>query len=39
MSFLLKYELDRDPALVLMGSIIHGADIPIVIDITPESEV
>jgi hypothetical protein len=36
-SFLLKYELDRDPALVLMGSIIHGADIPIDIDITPES--
>jgi hypothetical protein len=36
-SFLLKYELDKDPALVYMGSIIHGADIPVDIDITPES--
>jgi hypothetical protein len=36
-TFLLKYELDRDPALSLMGSIIHGADIPVDINITPES--
>lgn len=36
-SILLKYNLDEDPALVLMGSIIHGADIPTDIDITPES--
>ncbi|UOF90947.1 chromate resistance protein [Fodinisporobacter ferrooxydans] len=36
-SFLLKYHLESDPALVLLGSIIHGADIPIDIDITPES--
>lgn len=36
-SFLLKYELEDNPALMLMGSIIHGADIPIDIDITPES--
>ena len=36
-SFLLKYKLEQDQALVLMGSIIHGADIPVDIDITPES--
>ncbi|MDU0206372.1 chromate resistance protein ChrB domain-containing protein [Paenibacillus sp. MAH-36] len=36
-SFLLKYGLDDDQALVMMGSIIHGADIPVDIDITPES--
>ena len=36
-SFLTKYKLDDNPALVFMGSIIHGADIPIDIDITPES--
>lgn len=36
-SMLLKYGLNDDAALVMMGSIIHGADIPIDIDITPES--
>lgn len=36
-TMLAKYDLESDPALVLMGSIIHGADIPIDIDITPES--
>ncbi|MCZ8515850.1 chromate resistance protein [Paenibacillus filicis] len=36
-AFLSKYELDKDPALVLMASIIHGADIPVDINITPES--
>jgi hypothetical protein len=36
-TILIKYELTENLALVLMGSIIHGADIPIDIDITPES--
>ncbi|NOU97269.1 chromate resistance protein [Paenibacillus sp. LMG 31456] len=36
-TMLIKYELTNNLALVLMGSIIHGADIPIDIDITPES--
>jgi hypothetical protein len=36
-SMLIKYELTDNLALVLMGSIIHGADIPVDIDITPES--
>jgi hypothetical protein len=36
-TMLIKYELTDNLALVLMGSIIHGADIPVDIDITPES--
>jgi hypothetical protein len=36
-TMLIKYELTDNHALALMGSIIHGADIPIDIDITPES--
>ncbi len=36
-SFLIKYELEEDQGLVLMSSIIHGADIPVDLDITPES--
>lgn len=35
-SILLKYEL-RDPALSLVGRIVHGADIPAEIDIEPEA--
>src|SRR5206468_1939772 len=36
-TILAKYELEGDPALVFMASIIHGADIPMDMDITPES--
>jgi hypothetical protein len=36
-SFLIKYGLNQDPALVMMGTIIHGADIPVDMDLTPES--
>jgi len=36
-SILLKYELDRDPALAIVGQLIHGADITEDADRTPES--
>lgn len=36
-SFLEDYHLDMDPALVLLGKIIHGADIPAEEDIAAES--
>lgn len=36
-SFLEDYHLDGDPALVLLGKIIHGADIPADEDIAAES--
>lgn len=36
-SFLVEYQLMDDPALVLMGRIIHGADIPVDDDMADES--
>jgi hypothetical protein len=36
-SILIKYGLDRDPALAIVGQLIHGADITQDADRTPES--
>lgn len=36
-SFLEEYGLDADPALLLLGEIIHGADIPVDASFTAES--
>jgi len=36
-SILLKYDLYRDPALAVLGQVIHGADITEDADLSPES--
>jgi len=36
-SILVRYRLDRDPALAILGQVIHGADITEDADLSPES--